>query len=149
MAGHRDCGEGAASEADRHGQGRKGRLHASWNRKCGFHANLPSWIEVAHRIRGVIGIDDVVWRIGGEEFVVVCSGPDSLLRGRKVADRIVEIVAEPIGDGNLSLSIGASVGVALGVQPLIPTLLLKQADRALFDAKNAGKNTVCVAGPAR
>jgi PleD family two-component response regulator len=43
------------------------------------------------------------------------------------------------------LSVGASVGVAVGAQPLIPALLAQRADEALYQAKNAGKNTVCLA----
>jgi PleD family two-component response regulator len=38
------------------------------------------------------------------------------------------------------------VGVAVGAQPLIPAVLARRADEALYNAKHAGKNTVCLAG---
>ena len=102
-------------------------------------------IEVARRIERAIGPHDVVGRLGGDEFAVACPGAEAFVRGREVADRIVHSVGLPIEDGNRRLRVGASVGVAMGVQPLIPSVLVQQADQALYAAKHAGKNTVCLA----
>jgi PleD family two-component response regulator len=63
-----------------------------------------------------------------------------------VADRIVAAISAPIVIGDLALRVGASVGVAVGAQPLIPSALMQRADEALYTAKNSGKNTVCLAG---
>ncbi|MCU1359002.1 MAG: diguanylate cyclase [Ilumatobacteraceae bacterium] len=103
-------------------------------------------IEVGQRIAQVIGPDDVVGRLGGDEFAVVCPATDDPLRGRFLADQIVSAIHRPIRHNGLNLSVGASVGVAIGAQPLIPALLMQQADEALYTAKNSGKNTVCLAG---
>lgn len=102
-------------------------------------------IEVGRRIASVIGPNDAVGRLGGDEFAVVCIGTDDPLRGRKVADRIIEAISVPLIHNGHTLRVGASVGVAAGVQPLIPAMLVQLADQALYAAKHTGKNTVCLA----
>jgi diguanylate cyclase (GGDEF)-like protein len=102
-------------------------------------------VEVARRIANVIGSDDVVGRLGGDEFAVVSAGAGAADRGRAIADRIIDAVRLPILANGLRLRVGASVGVAMGAQPLIPSVLIQQADEALYTAKNSGKNTVCLA----
>jgi Diguanylate cyclase, GGDEF domain len=80
----------------------------------------------------------------GHEFAVLCVGGDATY-GRELADTIVEAIRVPLITNGCRMQIGASIGVAVGAQPLIPALLSKQADDALYRAKHTGKNTVCVA----
>jgi diguanylate cyclase (GGDEF)-like protein len=101
--------------------------------------------EVGRRIAGVIGPNDIVGRLGGDEFAVICAGTVDPSHGRAVGDRIVQAVRVPLIANGLRLTVGASVGVAVGAQPLIPALLAKRADEALYQAKHAGKNTVWLA----
>ncbi len=103
-------------------------------------------IEVGRRIATVIGPDDIVGRLGGDEFAVIVAGTSDPLRGRAVADRIVQAIRAPLLIDGLRLSVQGSVGVAVGAQPLIPAVLVRQADQALYRAKQTGKNTVCLAG---
>ena len=102
-------------------------------------------VEVGRRIRAVIGNNDVVGRLGGDEFAVVCAGTDDPIHGRDVANRIVEAVGQPIKGLGMVVRVGASVGVAVGAQPLIPSQLMQRADDALYLAKASGKNTVRLA----
>jgi len=99
-------------------------------------------IEVGHRIADIIGPDDLVGRLGGDEFAVICAGTNDPVHGQEIADRIIESIGAPIHTNGLQLHVGASVGVAVGAQPLIPAILVQQADKALYDAKHSGKNTV-------
>ncbi|MGD9998433.1 MAG: diguanylate cyclase [Ilumatobacteraceae bacterium] len=115
------------------------------NDRYGHPAGDRVLVEVARRIEDSIGADDLAGRLGGDEFAVACPGAEALERGSDVADRLVRAIREPMLHGELALSVGASVGVALGVHPLIPSVLVQQADRALYAAKHAGKNTVCLA----
>jgi diguanylate cyclase (GGDEF)-like protein len=101
--------------------------------------------EVGRRIASVIGPRDTVGRLGGDEFAVVCPGMSDPMQGREVGDRIVKAIRVPLIANGLRLTVGASVGVAVGAQPLIPTILARRADEALYHAKHAGKNTVCIA----
>lgn len=114
------------------------------NDRYGHPAGDAVLVEVARRIEHTIGPNDVVGRLGGDEFAVACRGAD-VARGRAVADDIVRAIREPIVDGAHDLSVGVSVGVAPGAHPLIPAVLVQQADRALYAAKHSGKNTVCLA----
>lgn len=87
--------------------------------------------------------DDLVARIGGEEFVVVLADPDDDLEA--VADRLREEVSGVLAAWNCTVSIGATP-----VRPddeLGRTLdaALGRADRALYEAKSAGRNAVVVA----
>jgi diguanylate cyclase (GGDEF)-like protein len=84
--------------------------------------------------------------MGGDEFAVVCAGTNDPFDGRDLADRIVVAIREPIVANGVELRVGASVGVAVGAHPLIPSVLVQRADEALYTAKNSGKNTVCLAG---
>jgi diguanylate cyclase (GGDEF)-like protein len=102
-------------------------------------------IEVSRRISGVIGPHDVVGRLGGDEFAVIVAGTSDPGHGRAVADRIVQAIREPLLVDGLRLRVQGSVGVAVGAQPLIPAVLVRQADEALYQAKQTGKNTVCLA----
>ncbi len=101
--------------------------------------------EVGRRIASVIGPHDIVGRLGGDEFAVVCAGTSDPAHGRAVGDRIVRAVRVPLIANGLHLRVGASVGVAVGAHPLIPAVLARRADEALYQAKSSGKNTVCLA----
>jgi diguanylate cyclase (GGDEF)-like protein/PAS domain S-box-containing protein len=101
--------------------------------------------EVGHRIASVIGPHDTVGRLGGDEFAVVCAGMNDPAQGRALANRIIEAIRVPLIFNGVKLAVGASVGVAVGAQPLIPAMLALRADEALYEAKNAGKNTVRLA----
>jgi diguanylate cyclase (GGDEF)-like protein len=101
--------------------------------------------SVARRIEQVVGDCGVVGRMGGDEFAVMCLGTNDPTFGQAVADRIVTAVREPMVLAGAVIAVGASVGVAVGAQPLIPAILTAEADRALYRAKHIGKNTVCVA----
>jgi diguanylate cyclase (GGDEF)-like protein len=101
-------------------------------------------VEVGRRMSAVLGDRDFVGRLGGDEFAVVC-GTGDLDYGRAVADRIVAEISRPIVANGVTVRVGASVGLAVGAQPLIPAVLVQKADEALYAAKNSGKNTVRVA----
>jgi diguanylate cyclase (GGDEF)-like protein len=101
--------------------------------------------EVGRRIASVIRPHDTVGRLGGDEFAVVCAGMSDPAEGREVGNRIIEAIRLPLITNGLHLAVGASVGVAVGAQPLIPSMLARRADEALYAAKNAGKNTVRLA----
>ncbi|HEY7629033.1 MAG TPA: GGDEF domain-containing protein, partial [Ilumatobacteraceae bacterium] len=101
--------------------------------------------EVSRRIETTVGTRGVVGRIGGDEFAVVCPGMTDANEGRKFADHIVEAIRTPLIAQGLRLTVGGSIGVAVGAHPLIPSVLASRADEALYQAKHSGKNTVCMA----
>ncbi len=105
-------------------------------------------IEVAKRIQSCVREVDTVARLGGDEFVVLVEGVDTLAEevSQKVAliaDKIrVSLAAAYYLKGNAYYS-SSSIGVSLyrGNEESVDTLL-KQADMAMYQAKDSGRNTV-------
>jgi diguanylate cyclase (GGDEF)-like protein len=95
-------------------------------------------------LREAVRAGDFVGRFGGEEFVVVA--PDCDLEGGiALAERFRQRIAAPLSVGHdLGWVVTTSVGVATETQPgsLRPEVLLWRADRALYQAKAAGRNAV-------
>jgi diguanylate cyclase (GGDEF)-like protein len=102
-------------------------------------------VEVGRRIADELGPLDTVGRLGGDEFAVMCPEVDDIDAGLEVAARVMSSIRQPVRIGELTIRIGCSVGVALGKQPLIPSVLVQRADEALLQAKQRGKNLVVVA----
>lgn len=98
----------------------------------------------AERISGLLRASDVVARLGGDEFVVLLGDSDrddAELVGRK----LVAALAEPYPD--VQPSVSASIGIAMCPQSGRSVAeLCASADRALYDAKRAGKHRVAMAG---
>lgn len=100
--------------------------------------------RIARNIRGV----DLAARYGGEEFVVMM--PDTPLDWAKmIADRLRQEVAEESFDVGLSgqqLEVTVSIGVACSTGEDSPSMLLERADKALYEAKEKGRNRVIISG---
>ena len=96
--------------------------------------------EVARRLRATVRVDDLVARVGGDEFVVITDTSD-LADAMTLGSRICEEMRRPLTAGAVHVRIGASVGVALSSHGTADELL-DQADRALYVAKRNGRNRV-------
>lgn len=104
--------------------------------------------EFSARIRSTVRGADLACRYGGEEFVVVM--PDTPIElAASVAERLRAIVEDKpfyVRSIDRELSITASLGIATSKGAFgTPDELLKQADRALYEAKGAGRNRVVAA----
>ena len=96
---------------------------------------------VASRLRTVLRLRDTAARLGGDEFAVLlteCYSDDDVIA---LAGRVLSAIAEPIDLADRELHISASVGisVAWGDRPS-PTTMLRDADAAMYKAKQGGKN---------
>ena len=96
---------------------------------------------VAARLRRCVRETDTVARMGGDEFVVVLSDQRNLEDSSTVAEKILSTVAEPIPLGGQTFEIGASIGISLYPRDgATADELLRQADVAMYQVKEAGKN---------
>jgi diguanylate cyclase (GGDEF)-like protein/PAS domain S-box-containing protein len=109
--------------------------------------------QVAERLRSCVARGDTVARLGGDEFVILLENTghkplEPAAGARIVSERILTRLGEPyVLSGYLHHST-CSIGVTLfGRAPWTVSELLKQADLAMYQAKNAGRNTVCFFDP--
>ncbi len=98
----------------------------------------------ATRIADVARITDTAARLGGDEFAVLLELIDGDGDAEVVARRLLEELAPPITVGDRELRVGASIGVAVSDGGLTVDELLRNADTAMYAAKEAGKGTVRV-----
>jgi len=98
-------------------------------------------ITVSHRMRTALREGDTLARIGGDEFVAVLADLDRPDDCEPLLERLMQAAAEPVRVGDARLQVSASIGFALSPQQgLDADLLLRQADQAMYQAKQAGKN---------
>jgi diguanylate cyclase (GGDEF)-like protein len=99
--------------------------------------------DVAYAMRKALRAFDLVYRVGGEEFVILLPGAN-LERTMEVGERIRSAIAEcRTGDIAVTISIGAAAARGGGVRFLD---LYGAADAALYAAKRDGRDRVCPAG---
>jgi diguanylate cyclase (GGDEF)-like protein len=108
------------------------------NDTLGHHNGDLLLQEVARRLIEVAGPDDTVARLGGDEFAVVLPDLAGADQAKQMAARTVEALARPFLIDDLSLEVGASIGIALAPEHGndAPTLL-QRADVAMYEAKMA------------
>jgi diguanylate cyclase (GGDEF)-like protein len=105
--------------------------------------------QVAERLRKTVRGEDLVARLGGDEFAILQSDVHQPEAAVRLANRMVHCLAEPFEiDGRL-LSVGTSIGVALyPSHGLSANTLMKNADAALYRAKESGRSIFRVFDPA-
>lgn len=115
------------------------------NDTMGHAAGDEVLVRVAERLRQCIRADDLVARIGGDEFVMVISRLRDQDDIRQLCTRLLESLAKPFGYGQQQVFIGASIGVAIAPQDSSQASeLLRCADVALYQAKNSGRGNWCL-----
>lgn len=94
---------------------------------------------VVDRLERELRDDDVVARVGGDEFAVVCPGVSEVDEAVGIAERLRVAVAQPMAVDDRVLDVGVSVGVGLSVASPTGEHLIRLADDALLSAKRRGK----------
>ncbi|WP_343349910.1 sensor domain-containing protein [Pseudomonas sediminis] len=103
---------------------------------------------ISARLEASVRLEDTVARLGGDEFVVLLSGlqgkrSEVTRHVRQVADKLRQLLAEPMLLDGHRLQVTPSIGVALiPDHGNTPADLLKRADIALYRAKDSGRNAI-------
>ena len=112
------------------------------NDNCGHDLGDRVLVEVANRLREALREEDTVARVGGDEFVIVLfDAPDNPPQ-EVVVRRLLESISKPIAIDDQSYQVSGSIGLVRfnGDQDLDSDQLIRQADQAMYQAKQAGKN---------
>ena len=103
--------------------------------------------ELADRLRGSVRSGDVVGRIGGDEFVVICPDADRE-SASSIAERVLESARQPMTVDGAGIVVSMSAGVATYLpgqrRRLTADQLLIRADGAMYESKGTGKDRVTV-----
>ncbi|MBP0598787.1 EAL domain-containing protein [Herbaspirillum sp. LeCh32-8] len=99
-------------------------------------------VAVAHRIRGCIRAEDMVARIGGDEFVVVMSNLQSPEVVEHLSENILAALRQDVQVDDATLRVTSSIGIAVYPNSGDSVdALMKNADAAMYEAKQSGRNT--------
>ncbi len=121
------------------------RINDTWGHPCGDAALRA----VAHCIAETIRGSDILFRYGGEEFVILLSDTDAQ-GALQLAERIRQALERLECDyDNQSIRLTASLGIATLQDNEAAHALLKRADDALYQAKATGRNRVVLAYTSR
>ena len=100
-------------------------------------------MEVAQRLRDSVRDSDIVARLGGDEFVVVLTEVEDATAAARLADKILQVLAQPYRIGKSELHSAASIGLAFYPDDGEDgDTLMKNADTAMYHAKSQGRNNI-------
>jgi diguanylate cyclase len=115
------------------------------NDQHGHDAGDRLLCDVSEELRFLTRANDIVARVGGDEFIIVLDDTDEQ-DAAVIAQRIIQRMTRDYAlDNDRMARIGCSVGIAVAPRNgLTPTLLISRADMALYAAKRSGKGTFSV-----
>jgi diguanylate cyclase (GGDEF)-like protein len=95
--------------------------------------------EAARRIASCLRDEDLAARLGGDEFAVLLRGVPDEPAAQSIAQRIVDVLGQPMTVSGIALNGQASVGLAYTSRRGDLETLIRNADTALYNAKAQGK----------
>lgn len=115
------------------------------NDQFGHQAGDEVLRSIAGLLRRVLRNNDVIFRFGGEEFVIVLPATD-FEKARIPLERVqAQIAAEEFLPGKLGLTVSIGAAEYCGHGPADPDELVRRADEAMYQAKKSGKNKIVFA----
>jgi diguanylate cyclase (GGDEF)-like protein/PAS domain S-box-containing protein len=112
------------------------------NESFGHQAGDALLRAVAERLHNALRREDTLGRIGGDDFVLLWNGLRTGEEAAMLAQRLLSVLGRPFTVDGLAVNVGASIGIALYPEDGRDfTDLLKNADAALYHAKDSGRGT--------
>ena len=118
------------------------------NDQLGHSAGDQLLQMVSERLKSCMRKNDVIARVGGDEFVIVLVDLSGLDEAKKVISRLIEVINQPFSISGQIAKVTASLGAAVyKTNGEEADHLLRAADQAMYVAKNSGKNRFSFAQP--
>ncbi len=113
------------------------------NDSLGHHVGDSVLAEIARRLRTGMRTSDIVARLGGDEFVILLPQITAVEDGERVAQKVLDLFADPLRIGSHELRVTPSIGLAIYPEHGADTItLMRHADLAMYQAKSNGRNRV-------
>lgn len=111
------------------------------NDTLGHHIGDMVLKVVAERLKAKLRPEDTLARLGGDEFTIIIEDLPSLEEIQLLAERILQVMTQPVHMGGHTLYISCSIGISIYPQDgKSPDHLVKYADAAMYRAKEEGRN---------
>ena len=110
------------------------------NDRYGHDAGDQVLTGVANRLRELLRPADTVARLSGDEFGILVEDVPDLRKVRAIAARVVRAFNRPIDTAERQVRVSVSVGVAVRSTGMDPDSLIRNADFAMYRAKQSGKS---------
>jgi diguanylate cyclase (GGDEF)-like protein len=107
---------------------------------------MGDWLltQVAQRLYRSVRGDDLVARMGGDEFSIILNHVPNRPKLEIIVRRILKSISEPYIRGNATLVIGVSIGVSIYASNISDSdVMMKEADTAMYSVKKKGKGHFC------
>lgn len=113
------------------------------NDSLGHHYGDLLLQHASKRIKDCTRKSDLVCRLGGDEFAIILSDIDDIHKVESVTRKLLQELSQPfILKDDMSVYISVSIGISIAPDDsIIPHVLLKYADQAMYVAKKRGKNS--------
>jgi diguanylate cyclase (GGDEF)-like protein len=112
------------------------------NDELGHHVGDALLTAIAERLSSVVRADDLVARIGGDEFAIVLTDPHSAADADAVCHRAADEIARPVDIGSHRVSVTASIGRAAWTPGDSADDLVKRADHDMYERKRAARTSM-------
>ncbi|MCW0060241.1 GGDEF domain-containing protein, partial [Burkholderia pseudomallei] len=112
------------------------------NDTAGHDAGDALLRSVASRLAGCVGARHALTRVGGDEFVILVDDYDAPDDLAALARQVIDAIARPFDVANNEYFLGVSIGISLAPRDGDDAAtLMRNADSAMYDAKQHGRNT--------
>ncbi|MGY6499768.1 MAG: putative bifunctional diguanylate cyclase/phosphodiesterase [Acidimicrobiales bacterium] len=101
--------------------------------------------EIGARLQSVLRVGDTVGRLGGDEFLMVCTDVGGPVDAMAIAQRAVDVLRDPVASAGNEVIVRASIGVALADRADITAdEIIRNADHAMYRAKERGRDAIAM-----
>ena len=117
------------------------------NDRLGHAAGDELLVHVARCLDDATRGDEVVGRLGGDEFLLICPSPENPAHTTALGSRLERALNQPVEISAGTVDLHASIGIAFNEPGDTCDLLVARADAAMYRSKRGGRGTVALYSP--